>query len=171
MITLNISPETKIGVILEMTNDQVVIRDINDNTHKISKESFDKLIEKEKLSISKANILFTQKKKGLFPEIIDTYYKQRVDAKKRMDKINKSLISLENGPERVQLEKEARILDIEQYALKIFLNSIYGAFGNKYFVLGDDDLARSITLSGLAIINQGSDILTKYVESITGKKN
>ncbi len=170
MITLNISPETKIGVVLENSDDQVVIRDINDNIHKISKDSFQKLIEKEKLAISKANILFTQKKKGLFPEIIDIYYKQRVDAKKRMEKINKSLISLEEGSERTELEKEARLLDIKQYALKIFLNSIYGAFGNKYFVLGDDDLARSITLSGQAIINQGSDILTKYVETITGNR-
>jgi DNA polymerase elongation subunit (family B) len=169
MITLNISPETKIGVIVEKTADQVVIRDINDNIHKISKDSFNKLIEQEKLAISKADILFTQKKKGLFPEIIDIYYKQRVEAKKRMDKINKTLISLEEGEEKIKLEKEARLLDIKQYALKIFLNSIYGAFGNKYFVLGDDDLARSITLSGQAIINQGSDILTKYVEKMTGK--
>lgn len=170
MITLNISPETKLGVILEQDSERVTIRDVNDTIHKITKDSFKKLIDKEMIAISKANILFTQKKKGLFPEIIDIYYKQRVEAKKRMDKINKALISMEDSPEKTKLEKESRLLDIKQYSLKIFLNSIYGAFGNKYFVLGDDDLARSITLSGQAIINQGSDILTKYVESMTGEK-
>jgi len=170
MITLNISPETKLGVILEEDSDQVTIRDVNDVVHKISKSSFKKLIDKESIAISKANILFTQKKKGLFPEIIDVYYKQRVDAKKRMDKINKALVNMVDSPEKIKLEKESRLLDIKQYSLKIFLNSIYGAFGNKYFVLGDDDLARSITLSGQAIINQGSNILTKYVENIIGRK-
>lgn len=170
MVTLNISPETKLGVIVDETSEVVTIRDINDATHKISRESFKKLVEKESIAISKANILFTQKKKGLFPEIIDTYYKQRVDAKKRLDKVNRLLVDIQDPIEKKELEHESRLLDIKQYSLKIFLNSIYGAFGNKYFVLGDDDLARSITLSGQAIINQGSDILTRYVEGITGKK-
>ena len=170
MITLNISPETKMGIITDQDSEQVTIKDVNDTIHKISRRSFNKLIEQESLAISKANVLFTQKKKGLFPEIIDIYYKQRVEAKKRMDKVNKMLIDMEKGDERDALEKESRLLDIKQHSLKIFLNSIYGAFGNKYFVLGDDDLARSITLSGQAIINQGSDILTRYVEKITKKE-
>ena len=170
MITLNISPETKIGVVVDRDDKTVTIKDINDTIHKISTSSFSKLMEKEMLAISKANILFTQKKKGLFPEIIDTYYKERVEAKKRMSKVNKLILTVEDDKERDALEREARLLDIKQHALKIFLNSIYGAFGNKYFVLGDDDLARSITLSGQAIINQGSVILTNYVENVIGKK-
>jgi len=87
-----------------------------------------------------------------------------------MDKVNKLLVTEKNPSERKKLEYESRLLDIKQHSLKIFLNSIYGAFGNKYFTLGDDDLARSITLSGQAIINQGSEILTKYVENLTVKK-
>ena len=170
MVTLNISPETKLGSIVDEDSEMVTIRDINDGIHKISRSSFNKLVEKESVAISKANILFTQKKKGLFPEIIDVYYKQRVDARKRMDKVNKLLVTEKDPSERKKLEYESRLLDIKQHSLKIFLNSIYGAFGNKYFTLGDDDLARSITLSGQAIINQGSEILTKYVENLTGKK-
>ncbi len=170
MITLNISPETKLGTIIDIDGDIVTIRDVNENVHKISSDAFKKLLEKEKVAISKAKILFTQKKKGLFPEILDIYYKQRVDSKKRLENINKALLSCEDEKDRGRMEKEARLLDIKQYTLKIFLNSIYGAFGNKYFALGDDDLARSITLSGQAIINQGSKILTKYVEDMIGKK-
>lgn len=170
MVTLNISPETKLGVIVNEDSETVTIRDINDHTHKMSRSSFNKLVESQSVAISKANILFTQKKKGLFPEIIDIYYKQRVDARKRMNKVNKLLVTEKDQSERKKLEYESRLLDIKQHSLKIFLNSIYGAFGNKYFTLGDDDLARSITLSGQAIINQGSEILTKYVENLTGKK-
>lgn len=170
MVTLNISPETKLGCIVDKDDGIVVIRDANDKTHKLSLSSFEKLIQKENIAISKANILFTQKKKGLFPEIIDKYYKQRVDAVKKLGKVKKQIQETEDALEKEKLEQEAKLLDIKQKTQKIFLNSIYGAFGNKYFVLGDDDLARSITLTGQATINKGSEILTNYIEKEIGKK-
>jgi DNA polymerase elongation subunit (family B) len=170
MVTLNISPETKLGCIVDRDDGIVVIRDANDNTHKIKVSSFEKLIKSENIAISKANILFTQKRKGLFPEIIDKYYKQRVDAVKKLGKVKKQIQETEDIKEKNRLEQEAKLLDIKQKTQKIFLNSIYGAFGNKYFVLGDDDLARSITLTGQATINKGSEILTSYIEKEIGKK-
>lgn len=170
MVTLNISPETKLGCIVEKDDGIVVIRDVNDNTHKISVTAFDKLVQQENIAISKANILFTQKKKGLFPEIIDKYYTQRVDAIKKLGKVKKQIHDIAEGGDKTKLEQEAKLLDIKQKTQKIFLNSIYGAFGNKYFVLGDDDLARSITLTGQATINKGSEILTNYFENQIGKK-
>ena len=170
MVTLNISPETKLGTIIEKASDLIVIRDANDTQHKLSPSAFKKLVEKEQIAISKANVLFTQKRKGLFPEIIDKYYKQRVEAVKKLGKTKKQMEGMEDGPEKKELEKQARLLDIEQKTQKIFLNSVYGAFGNKYFALGDDDLARSITLTGQAIINRGSEILTDYVEKKIGSK-
>jgi hypothetical protein len=65
-----------------------------------------------------------------------------------------NIIELRNNynSEKNKLEQEAKLLDIKQKTQKIFLNSIYGAFGNKYFVLGDDDLARSITRSKMGIV-------------------
>lgn len=170
MITLNISPETKLGKIIEEDDSNIVLKDINDNVHKISREAFKKLLHRENIAVSKANVLFTQKRKGLFPEIIDVYYKQRVETRKKLNKIKKQISEVDDDVEKEKLKAEAKILDINQMTQKIFLNSIYGAFGNKYFPLGDDDLARSITLTGQAIINQGFDILTKYVENTTNKK-
>ena len=170
MITLNISPETKLGKIIEEDDLNVVLKDVNDNVHKITREAFKKLLERENIAVSKAKVLFTQKRKGLFPEIIDVYYKQRVETRKKLNKIKRQIAEVEDDVERENLKYEAKILDINQMTQKIFLNSIYGAFGNKFFPLGDDDLARSITLTGQAIINQGFDILTKYVEGITNKK-
>lgn len=170
MITLNISPETKLGKIIEEDETHVTLKDVNENVHKISRGAFQKLLEKEKVAVSKANVLFTQKKKGLFPEIIDIYYKQRVETRKKLGKLKRQISETEDVSEKERLKSEAKILDINQMTQKIFLNSIYGAFGNKFFPLGDDDLARSITLTGQAIINQGFDILTKYVEESIGKK-
>jgi DNA polymerase elongation subunit (family B) len=172
MITLNISPETKLGVITNYDKDdsKITLKDVNNNEHTISTSAFKKLVEKESIAISKAQVLFTQKKKGLFPEIIDIYYKQRVDVRKKLNKIKRAIAEMEDCGEKNELKSEAKLLDIKQMTYKIFLNSIYGAFGNRYFSLGDDDLARSITLTGQAIINQGSKILSSYVEKITGKK-
>ena len=44
----------------------------------------------------------------------------------------------------------------ETESVKILINSIYGYFGNKYAPLGDPDIARSITLTGQAVIKQSN---------------
>lgn len=43
-------------------------------------------------------------------------------------------------------------LDLEQLAIKLLINSIYGAFGNKWFYFFNVDLAQSITLQGQDLI-------------------
>jgi len=46
------------------------------------------------------------------------------------------------------LEKKIKKLDLKQNAIKLLINSIYGAFGNKWFYFYDPDIAQSITLQG-----------------------
>lgn len=41
-----------------------------------------------------------------------------------------------------QLDKEIKRLNLEQNALKILINSFYGAFGNKYFYFHNTDIAQ-----------------------------
>lgn len=48
--------------------------------------------------------------------------------------------------------KQIKKLDLKQNAIKILINSIYGAFGNKYFYFYDTDIAESITLQGQDLI-------------------
>jgi DNA polymerase elongation subunit (family B) len=50
------------------------------------------------------------------------------------------------------LEKEIKKLSLKQGAIKILINSIYGAFGNKWFYFYDPDIAQSITLQGQDLI-------------------
>jgi len=69
MITVNISPETKIGKIINRENDKITIQHINGQEFQLTQEQFDKFIVKEQLAISKADVLFTQKKKGIVPDI------------------------------------------------------------------------------------------------------
>ena len=169
MITLNLSPETKMGVIESQTKDEVIIRDVNNNTVTLSMSKFATLVQKEKLSLSKAKVLFSQKQKGIIPEMVDLYYKYRVQVRKDLKKVKKLITTLEKGSsEYLKARNEINLLNIKQHTIKIFINTVYGALGNKVFPLGDDDLARSITLTGQAVIKQGNNILTNYIKEKVG---
>jgi len=164
MITLNISPETKMGVIESQENNQVTIREVNGKTVTIPMTKFAQLVKQEDLSISKAKVLFSQKHKGIIPEMVDQYYKLRVQVRKDHKKLLKSLSTLDkNSAEYQEKKDEISRLNIKQHTIKIFINSVYGALGNKVFPLGDDDLARSITLTGQAVIKQSNKILTDFI--------
>jgi len=165
MITLNLSPETKMGVIENQTKEEVTIRDTNNNMVTLPISKFATLVQQEKLSISKAKVLFSQKHKGIIPEMVDLYYKYRVQVRKDLKKVKRHLTTLIKGTAEYQKTKdEINVLNIKQHTIKIFINTVYGALGNKVFPLGDDDLARSITLTGQAVIKQGNIILSNYIK-------
>lgn len=166
MITLNLSPETKIGKVIGNKDGEIKIKDINNNIYKLSKDKFATLVKDKDLAISKAGVLFTQKKKGLIPEVVDHYYNKRVEVKKELSKIKRKLL---NDPGNRELELEVNRLDIKQLTIKIFINSVYGALGNKVFPLGDDDLAESITLTGQAVIKESAEIVKRYIQNKVGK--
>lgn len=50
------------------------------------------------------------------------------------------------------ISKQIRKLDLKQNAIKLLINSIYGAFGNKWFYFYNPDIAQSITLQGQDLI-------------------
>ena len=169
MITLNLSPETKMGVIESQTKEDVTIRDVNNNIVTLPVAKFATLVQQEKLSLSKAKVLFTQKHKGIIPEMVDQYYKYRVQVRRDLKKAKKLLSNTSKGTVEYQkLKDEINVLNIKQHTIKIFINTVYGALGNKVFPLGDDDLARSITLTGQAVIKQGNAILTNYIKEKAG---
>jgi hypothetical protein len=53
-------------------------------------------------------------------------------------------------------------LDTEQYLYKILLNSTYGVLANRFFALYDIDCAKSITMTGQALIKE-SEKLTNHI--------
>lgn len=95
MISCNMSPETKIGKIISRENDEVVIRHANGQIFTLTEEKFKKFVNKEIIAVSKANVLFSQKKKGIIPEVVDHFYKERVNIKRELKKLKKELADLE----------------------------------------------------------------------------
>ena len=172
MITLNLSPETKIGKIISKSETEIVMEHVNGQTFKLSPQKFIKFIEQEKVAISKAMVLFSQKKKGIVPEVVDSYYQRRVEIKKLLKKAKTDISKLaKNTKEYKELKIQVDYLNVQQFTIKILINSIYGYFGNKHSSLGDDDIARSITLTGQAVIKHSNNLLLDFVKEHGGLKD
>lgn len=60
------------------------------------------------------------------------------------------------------LQKEIKTLDLKQNAIKILINSFYGAFGNRYFYFHNNDIAQSITLQGQDLIKFAIKAINHY---------
>lgn len=172
MVTLNLSPETKVGNIIEKDSEHVVVKHVNGKIFKLSHDKFIKFVKKEQIAITKAKALFTQKTKGIIPKIVDRLYSQRVEFKKELDRSRLELSKLDKKDPNYRYKKnESETWWVKQYTVKILINSIYGYFGNKYAPLGDPDIARSITLTGQAVIKQSNKILFDYAKQVTENDN
>jgi len=166
MISLNLSPETKIGKIISKDDKEIAIQHVNGQVFKLTPQKFIKFVNDEKIAISKAMVLFSQKKQGIIPEIVDSYYQRRVEIKKLLKKAKTKIADLSTeSPEYRELQHNLEYLNIQQFTIKILINSIYGYFGNKHSSLGDDDIARSITLTGQAVIKHSNQLLIDFVKA------
>jgi DNA polymerase elongation subunit (family B) len=165
MISLNLSPETKVGKITHKDETHVYIRHVTGKEFKLSHKDFLSFVKKENIAVSRAKVLFTQNKKGIMPEIVDNIYQQRVEVKKQLKKLKIKLSKMQKSDEQyAETERLADQLDIKQFTLKILINTVYGYFGNKHAPIGDPDIARSITLTGQAVIKQSNNILREYIK-------
>jgi len=166
MISLNMSPETKVGVIEEKTETEIKLRHVNGKQFTLPINKFKIFVDKEEIAISKADVLFTQKKKGVMPEILDYYYDKRQDIKKLLKKLKKQYSECDkNSKEGKEIKLQIDQLDAKQLCIKVFINSIYGYFGNKNAPFGDDDIASSITLTGQSVIKQSNELLKQYIKA------
>jgi len=151
MISLNLSPETKIGRV-EKDGDKVKIHHVSGRLFEMTPENFKKFIDEEQAALTKAGFLFSQKKRGLVPEFLDNLYTKRKEVKSKMMECRK------NGDKAGEQK-----FDSIQYAYKIHLNSLYGYMLNKYAPLGDEDIGTSVTLTGQAVIKKSNDLFQDYV--------
>jgi DNA polymerase elongation subunit (family B) len=95
MITLNTSPETKIGKIIEMDTKKISIRNVDGVVVDFNLKEFGDFLRKEKLSISKSKVLFSQKKKGVLSDMVDKFFKKRIACKHESKKLQKELLKIE----------------------------------------------------------------------------
>lgn len=149
IITLNASPETKIGKIISETDEKICVKLYGDTVHEIDRDIFKKWIKQQNLSLSKSGVLFTQDEQGLIPRLVDEQYKKRVNVKGEIKQLKKQLHELnKDSDEYREVQTKIKQRHILQYQIKIFINSVYGYLGNKYAALCDYDIASSVTQTG-----------------------
>jgi DNA polymerase elongation subunit (family B) len=167
MITLNLSPETKLGKIVEKTDNEVRILGVSGKEYTLSTEKFIHFIKNEVVAISRAGVMFTQKKKGLVPQIIEKLYNERVGIKKELKESKKAQSAFKKDtPEYKEWQTKVDQFNVRQHTIKILINSMYGYWANKFSPLGDTDLARSITLTGQAVAKEAAAISERFVKEV-----
>jgi len=154
IMSLNISPETKIGFVTNWNVDKHVnehmteylVRGTTDEeVVRLSREAFIKYMKMENLMISSNGVLYNGKSVGIIPEVLDQWFKERVEYKNLMKKYKN-----EGNTEL------AEFYDRRQHIQKIFLNSLYGVLGLPIFRFFDIDNALAVTASGQDVIKKSA---------------
>jgi len=166
MMSLNMSPETKIGRFEKNASGDFEIYHTSGKMLVLSPKKFVQFIKKEQCCLTKANIIFTQKRRGIVPLFLDDYFKRRQEVKKTLFSVEKEMRSLASDTTAAnKLKARAARLDTKQLVIKILINSLYGVFGNKHASFGDDEIASSVTLTGQAIIKQSNEFIRDFVSA------
>lgn len=84
IITLNISPETKLGKVLDKSHKGVTIELVDGTVHTLTSEKFVTFLKRSNACVSKAKIIYSQNTKGFCPEAIESIYQERVETRKKL---------------------------------------------------------------------------------------
>ena len=138
----------------------------------------DKILEGQQInnkgySVGGNGQCFHTNTKGVMPKLVDTMYSDRVQIKKDMIQAQKDLQTIDKADKQklYDIERRISVAENEQMAIKILLNSLYGALGNRYFRFFDQRIAEAITLSGQLTIRWAEVAINKYLNSILQTDN
>ena len=107
---------------------------------------------------------YSKEKRGVIPSIIDTLYSERKVIKTDMLKAEQDA----QKDKSFRLVKKISNLNNQQMAIKILMNSLYGALGNRFFRYYDLRVAEGITLSGQLSIRWAEKATNDFMNRIVG---
>ena len=152
MLQYNMSPETYLEDRREYVSQEMVLNGQYQNNDK-------------SVSVCANGACFTNEFKGVIPEIIDEYYGNRSKIKKKMLEVEQALENAK-GTDKFALKREATQLHNQQMAIKIAMNSLYGATANIYFLYYINDMAEAITTSGQLSIRYAQKSVNAYLNKL-----
>lgn len=171
IMSLNISPETKIGKILDWNENDFFNK--TDRTWKlynfelqdsitISTQELIDLLNETKYHISSNGIIYLpgEIKQGVIPEILSKWFDERVHYKNLMKKYGKE-------KDLVKYEFYDKLQNIQ----KVLLNSLYGVLGLPIFRFYDLDNAAAVTTTGQNIIKFSESKGNEYFNRVLGTNN
>ena len=115
----------------------------------------------EGTTMAASGVKFSKDQVGIIPAIIKMYYNERRLIKKAMLDTKQEY---ENTPTK-RLENKMTILENQQMSIKILMNSLYGALGNKHFRYFNNNVAEAITTSGQLSIRWAENAINKEMNT------
>lgn len=155
----NISPDTHV----HRKPDECYFANVN------VENLLDKKINTEALQFTNMTMtpngqLYRRDKRGFLPELMKKMYDGRVEYKRRMIEAKQKN---EQSPSP-ELQREITRCYNMQMAMKILLNSAYGAIANKYFRWFENANAEAITMSGQLSIRWIERAINQYMNKLLG---
>ena len=149
IMSLNVSPETKMGKIIGWDSEEFIRGDKKTYTLIAGEKEMGKLSETElkdffdnnKVSVSSNGVLYRSDKKGLIPALLEKWFDTRVEYRKLMKKFGDA-----GDNEKYTYFKSRQLIQ------KVVLNSLYGVLGLPVFRFYDLDNAEATTLTGQELI-------------------
>jgi DNA polymerase elongation subunit (family B) len=145
----NISPETLTSEKLSVTVDKLLNQEVDTS-----------YLKQRDLALTANGWTYTKEFKGFMPELMEKMYKDRSKFKKQMLGVQQQY---EKDKSQKHLLKDISRLNNLQMAMKIALNSAYGAMGNQYFRYFDIRMAEGITTSGQLSIRWMANKLNAFM--------
>lgn len=163
IMTINISPETKLGKVKnwdaqKYLKGEIDYFEIDDD--RMSKENFKEYLEESKASISSNGVLYSSDKVGCIPGVLDLWFNQRVEFRKLEKKYGK-----EGNTELYDFYAKRQLVQ------KILLNSLYGVLGLPAFRFYDIDNAEAVTTTGQTVIKSTADMVNLKYNKELGTKD
>jgi DNA polymerase elongation subunit (family B) len=159
IMTLNISPETKVAKISDWDVQEFRkgTRDMfNIDDDVISRDNLTKLLNDTGHSISSNGVLYRTDKVGCIPGILEDWFNKRVEYKDLMKKYGKA-----GDNDKYEFYHRRQLVQ------KILLNSLYGVLGLPAFRFYDVDNAEAVTTTGQTVIKSTADMANiKYNEEL-----
>jgi DNA polymerase elongation subunit (family B) len=117
-----------------------------------------------KFSVAANGSVYNKDKMGILPEIIVKLYDERREMKNKMLKYKDAYEQSKNPQDEIEANK----YDNAQTSIKLFLNSLYGALGNKWFRYFNLSMAEGITLSGQLSILWSEKVMNDKMNQVMG---
>jgi DNA polymerase elongation subunit (family B) len=150
IMTINISPETKVAKIADWDVQKYMKREVDYyqmGEDKISRDNLEKYIKEADLTISSNGVLYRKDKIGCIPEILDIWFNERVEFRKLEKKYGQ-----EGDKEKYAFYGKRQLVQ------KILLNSLYGVLGLPAFRFYDVDNAEAVTTTGQTVIKNSANM-------------
>lgn len=150
IIQYNMSPET------------IVEDEMNPNAS-VAKCLSGEVVNDTEYAMAANGVYFHKDRRGVLPAIVTAYYGERVDIKNKMLAAKKRL---EKEGKSYAIERDINRYENQQMAIKILLNSLYGALGNRFFRYFDMRIAEGITLSGQLSVLKAEKAINEYMNGV-----